>query len=596
MNYRLLCAVLTLCILCAGIPRSEASWWWPFGVDGVEYDVKFTGISPTTKKWFKELKLDKADDSNLPQTNDEVEQQAVTLAERLQKALNAKGYYDAVIRSRVDMSKKKPVIIYTIQQGPQYRISSIRIEWPGKPLFGIRTKKLTSKVGQAVDAEIIQKDGISLMTAIGKDACLLSLNVSPLLKLHTNRHAAELVFRIAHGMRADFGDTVISGTKDVSNQVILRSVKWKKGDCFDQVQVEKTRDALVQNQLLASVSIKPDTIINAQGQVPMLIDVTERVPRTIKIGGNYSTDQGAGITFGWEHRNFFGNAEKFNTDVTLAQQQQSIDNTLRIPAFLRDDQTLVLNGGIKRENTDAYTTNSITTGAGIERKLWPTLNSGIGIAYTLSKTEDTLAGNSQYGLLSFPGFLEYDTRDNVIDSRKGIYGRFAVTPYTETFGDGGQFLKNQATFQTYFSSDSKYKPTLALRVSGGSINGSKGNDIPSDIRFYAGGGGSVRGYSYQSLGPQLAGESIGGSSMLVGSTELRFRFTDTIGAVAFVDAGNAYSTTLPDLNEIMYYGAGVGARYYTPIGPLRIDVAVPLNGDKIGQNGYALYVSLGQSF
>jgi translocation and assembly module TamA len=208
-----------------------------------------------------------------------------------------------------------------------------------------------------------------------------------------------------------------------------------------------------------------------------------------------------------------------------------------------------------------------------------------------------LAGSKNtYGLLSFPGFLTYDTRDDVLDTRKGIYANVNVTPYTETFGDGGQFIKTQAVGQTYLSSNVATSPTLALKLAGGSISGGEGSDIPSDLRFYAGGGGSVRGYGYQTLGPRQNNTPVGGNSFITASVEGRLRFTEDLGGVIFADAGNVYDSSTPKTGTNLYSSAGIGVRYFTAIGPLRADVAIPLNGEEIGAPAYGLYISIGQSF
>ena len=162
-------------------------------------------------------------------------------------------------------------------------------------------------------------------------------------------------------------------------------------------------------------------------------------------------------------------------------------------------------------------------------------------------------------------------------------------------------MKGQVTAQTYFSSDITGKPTLALRGSLGSISGASATSLPANLRFYAGGGGSVRGYSYQSLSPRFNGTPIGGASLVELSTELRVRFTETLGGVVFVDGGNAYTDSVPTFGKSLYYGAGVGLRYYSPLGPLRLDVGVPLNGSNIDgsgvdETGIQFYVSLGQAF
>lgn len=605
MRHRLSLAALLCCAITAQTPCAHAAWWWPFGSDGIDYSVAIHGLDKKNKEWVESLGIDKKNEVTPPENLTELKQEAVSVAERLRKALDARGYYDAALRHEVVAGSKdkdsKPHIVFHVTPGPRYRVSAIRIDWQDKPLMGIHTEKLRITPGKFVNAASIRKDANDLLAAIGKDSCLLSLSVHPVLELRGATRNAVLRYRIEHGPKANFGPTTIDGTKEVDNIVILRSVRWKRGECFDDTKLESTHSGLMQSQLFASVKIEPDDTVDRFGEVPITITVRERVPRTITAGANYSTDQGVGITAGWEHRNFFGKGEKYNVTTALAQNEQSINNTLRLPAFMRDDQTLVLGFGIKREDQDSYTSLSLNPSATIERKLTNRLTGGIGVAYTLTQTDDELDGKNKYGLLSFPGFLTYDTRDNALDARKGWMGNLSVTPYTETFGDGGQFLKTQATVQSYFSSDSlAMKPTLALRALAGSITGAEGNDVPSDLRFYAGGGGSVRGYDFQALGPRAPGgtsnDSIGGSSVMTATAELRLRFSESFGGVAFLDAGNAYDTTYPDIGGDLYYGAGVGIRYYTAVGPLRVDIGVPLNGKDIDQTGYALYVSVGQAF
>lgn len=592
---------LLVCFLIGSSPfftaPSMAAWYWPFGDDGMDYKIKIYGLNKQNSEWVSSLKIDQRNEVTPPKTVDELNQEAVSVAEKIRKALEARGYYDALIDHKTIRKGDEHRLVFQVKQGSRYTISAIKFDWQDKKLQDLSRENLQIKEKMPVDVAAIQKDAANLLQVIGKDSCLLSLTINPLLQLHGNQHKAVLVYRIAHGPKANFGKTKIEGTKDVDKIVVLRSVDWKQGHCFQQTKLENTRNSLVQNQLFASVRVTPGNEVDRFGEVPVTITVKERVPRTISAGANYSTDQGFGITGGWEHRNVFGKGEKFTTNAGIAQNEQFINNTLRLPAFLRNDQTLVLGFGAKREDQDAYTSHSINPSATIERKLTPNLNSGIGVAYTLTKTEDILAGSSNYGLLSFPGFLTYDTRNDAIDPRRGILGNLNVTPYTETFGDGGQFLKTQTSLQTYFSNDEMaLKPTLALRAALGSITGAEGQDVPSDIRFYAGGGGSVRGYDYQSLSPRLNGEPVGGSSMMNATAEMRLRFNESFGGVAFLDAGNSYDTALPGIGKDLYYGAGVGVRYYTAIGPLRVDIAMPLNGKEINQTGYALYVSVGQAF
>ena len=592
----LLRAFATWCaVLAVAMPSAQA--FWPFDDDGIDYAIRFEGAPQAMQDWFHALKLDEPTGTNPPQNLEELRAEASVLGGKVKDALAAKGYMEAVVEPMVDAQADPPLVRIAIEPGVRYPLREIVINWPGEPLKPLDPGMLESKEGAPLDMLLLEKDAVTLHDAIAEDACLLSLSVTPKLQLFSLAREARAVFEIAHGPRADFGATAISGNRTVNDAVIERAVAWDRGGCYESAKLDSTRTRLIESQLFASVEVSAAEEPDAAGQVPMQVSVKERVMRTIGAGVQYSTDQGAGVYGSWEHRNLFGGAEKLTTSLELAQRQQGLKGTLRVPAFARDDQVLVLSSDLRRESLDAYDALTFENSAGIERDLGDHLTGGLGIGYTISQTEDTLTGTNKYGLLSLPGFLEYDTRDDVLDPRHGLLARVNATPYTETLGDGGQFLKLQLSGQHYRSSDTlPLKPTLALRASLGSITGAEGDSVPADIRYYAGGGGSVRGYSYQSLSPYFNGDPIGGSSLIELSSELRMRFTEEFGGVLFADAGNAFAADTPDFSEKLYVGVGTGVRYYSPIGPLRFDIAFPLNGEDIGEDGYQFYVSLGQAF
>ena len=597
LAWRKWCAFILLASIWAIPLPCLALSWLPFGYDGISYAIRFEGLDADMLAWMKELKLDQRTETNPPKTLEELDQEANTLAAKTKKALESKGYVEALAEPRLEQQGDASTVVISAQPGKRYSVSDVRFEWNQEALQELSEIPITSKAHAPLDMQAAQKDAETLSAAIGKNACLLSLVVTPKVRLYAAEQSAELVFEIDHGPKAHYGAVIIEGNEKVKDEVVQRAVAWKPGGCYEANKLDETRSTLIQSQLFSTVAVAPVEPVDASGLVPIKVTVKERVARTVGVGTNYSTDKGFGVTGSWEHRNLMGSAEKLNTDITLAEMEQSVGGTYRIPAFRRKDQLLAISGRLKHEDTDLYVADTLEGSVSVERKLSKRLNSGVGVGYLLTDTTDPLTGNNKYALLSLPTFLEYEGRDNTLDARKGMFGRIAATPYTETIGDGGQFVKLQATGQGYVSRDNwLYKPTMAARLSVGSIEGAKGKNVPADIRFYAGGGGSVRGYSYQSLAPQTAGIATGGASLIEASGELRARFTQDIGGVIFLDAGNSYADSVPSFSEKLYYGAGVGARYYSPIGPLRVDMAFPLNGSDIGQTGYQLYVSLGQAF
>ncbi len=580
----------------AGVGNVQAAWYWPFGDSGIDYAVELKGVEPELEAWLRELKLDKPDTSRDILTQIDLEQELSVRGERVRLALEAQGYYDGVILPRLEEGETA-VLRYDIRPGPRYRVGAVNVVWEGVPLKDVSVTVFQTKVGEPIQAQVILDDAKALLETVGRRACLLKLEVSPLVKLQEGRRVGEVVLRVRHGAVANFGPTTVSGTVRVRKDVAMRDVTWREGQCYRERLVEETRSKLIENQLFSSVSISHTAVPDSNGEVPMAITVKERAARTLRAGGSFSSDEGVVLSSGWEHRNLWGGGEKLTADLNLGQEEQGLETSLRLPDFGADTQTLVLTGGLGHEERDAYVADTFKVGASVERRLARFWRAGLGVGFNLTQTEDVLAGNSEYGLLSFPGFIEYDSRRNVLDPKRGWLANLSVTPYTETFGDGGQFVKTQGSVQTYLTGRSlPLSPTLALRAAGGSIFGAEGQDVPADIRYYAGGGGSVRGYGYQTLGPRKAGEVVGGSSFVAASAEARLRFTEEFGGVVFMDSGNAFDGTMPESDARLYSSAGVGVRYFTAIGPIRADIAVPLDGKDVGARGYAVYVSIGQSF
>lgn len=576
---------------------ASAYAFWPFSDGGIKYSIHFNNADSEMQAWFKELSLDKRKRPNPPKTLTELETETSSLADKTRKALAAKGYMEAIVDSHVDKQSEPPAIHISVEQGYRYTLEEIIVQWPDNPLTFIDTTKLLSKEGASLDMASIEADAVTIYDLIDKDSCFLSLAVTPKLQLYSASHTAKVIFSIEHGPYAKFGAPMIEGNNRVKNPVITRAIAWKQGECYKQSKTETTHANLMESQLFSSIEVMPRGNPAENNEVPMYITVKERVVRSVATGMQYSTDQGFGVYGSWEHRNLFGEAEKLNTSLSIAQHEQALKGVMRIPAFWRDNQVLVLSSSLKNQSIDAYEALTFENSAGIERPLGKHLKGGLGVGYSLSQTKDALTGTNHYALLSFPGFIEYDSRNDIMDPRHGMLLRFSATPYTETIGDGGQFLKLLGTGQYYLSSDTMaLKPTFATRLSLGSIYGAEGDNVPADIRYYAGGGGSVRGYTYQSLSPYFREEPIGGSSLIEMSGELRLRFTKELGGVLFMDVGNAYDSSTLDFSEPLYVGAGTGVRYYSPIGPLRFDIAFPLNGSDIGEDGYQLYISLGQAF
>lgn len=509
----------------------------------------------------------------------------------LLKALRAKGYYDATLRAEIDADAEPVTVVYIVAPGEPYHVSSSRIE-AADP--AVRLPDIAFAPGAPADAAALLETADAIRTAIGKDQCFLSIEVEAALELDPATHTAAALFTVTTGPKADFGALTVTGADTVDESHIRRQIPWQQGECFALSAVESVRTTLLKSQLFATADVDYGDTPDAGGQVPVTITVTERFHRTVKAGVSYMTDEGPGVSAGWEHRNFFGGAEKLDLRGVISTLEYSAETNYTEPFFLRNDQTLKLGARLAEERPDAYTSRNLNLTSMVERKLTGRITAGAGAGYRLSRVED-VNGTETYGLISFPVYGQYDSRDDVLDPRRGFVTKAETAPYVDTLGNDAMFLRTLVTGSAYFALPGPYDPVLAVRGALGSITAESTATIPADLRFYAGGGSSVRGYGYQELSPYAAGEPLGGRSLLETSAELRVKFTDTIGTAVFIDGGNAYDSQYPDFDGGIRFGAGAGLRYYTGFGPLRLDVAVPLDR-RPQDSAYQLYVSLGQAF
>jgi translocation and assembly module TamA len=335
-----------------------------------------------------------------------------------------------------------------------------------------------------------------------------------------------------------------------------------------------------------------------------MIEVSDGKQRYFGFGAEYSSLDGAGLSGYWGHRNLFGQAESLRvegkvsgigatTDVTTFDYSAGIVFTK--PGFPVPEATFESRLEAKSENPDdIYDAQSIAYSAGFSYELNDTdkLTAGGEVAYILA---DDAFGKNEYLTFSVPVGFERDARDNKLDPTEGYRATLSAKPSYEFF--------NQSIFSSFEGSISGYlglgaedRVVFAGKLSAGTLVGADElQDIPATRRFYAGGGGSVRGYSYREISPYNGDdEALGGRSYTVASFEMRVKVSDSIGIVPFLDVGTVSTEIVPDFSDIRA-GAGIGLRYATPFGPIRLDVALPLRRYDDGSQ-YGIYAGIGQAF
>ncbi len=398
------------------------------------------------------------------------------------------------------------------------------------------------------------------------------------------------------GPLAEFGDVRITGNKRVRDKYIRRKVSWSRGERFSPRQISCTFDALDRSGLFHLINIDWDEETDEHGLLPMHIHVSESKHRSVGVGFIYATEWGAGVVGEWEHRNFRGMGEEVTAKAELLRKHQTGLFRYRKPDFLCHGLDLVNTIELEREFTDSFDEQAATAAAQLHRKLTPCLHAWAGIAlkYTVSDDSDN---NRTFTLLQFPMQLRYSDADSLLDPTYGMTLNFNFTPTN-------QLLAPYLTYYTSTVDAAFYVPawwdkctTLASKLSYGSIIGAGRKDIPPPERMYAGTPLTLRGYRYLTVSPLDANNKpIGGRSLMVISLEMRRQINDEWGVVGFWEVGNVYDTVSPRFDQKQLQSAGIGVRYYTSVGPLRLDIAFPLDRRRPIDNALQVYFSIGQTF
>lgn len=567
------------------------------------YTVEAEGVSKDIAKELLALTEAQKQKDNPPPTVYLLKRRLEDDLTILVKALHARGFYDAKASASLNITQKPYRATFKLTTGEAYILQSVRVVLePRSETQDVvlpAPDTLSLGIGGAVNYETLQNGRNTVRSRIYDANCLRTVRVRPHLRVDTAAKTAEAIYRVNAGKEAKFGPISIDGLQTVKQPYVDRKIPWETGDCYKPSKVEDLQVRLLQTNLFSTSDIKVADEPLENGEYPVSLTVKERAQRTIKAGIGFATEEGLDFKPAWEHRNFFGEGEKFTLEGTISTFLQSIKGRLERPDFLQKKQTLVLESQLAQSETDAYDSTSLSALAQVSRPLGDNLTGALGVAYALKQVDDDGAnsGEATFSLVSFPSYLEHNTRDSALDPGKGHVLRGDVEPYIETLNNGDVFVKTQGTAKFYHRHESiPLKPTWAVRGTVGSIWGSANGDLPADERFYSGGGGSVRGYGYQMLGPVTDGSPDGGRSLIEFSGELRLRVTDSIGVVPFLDAGNVYNDIYPKFDGDLFYAAGLGLRYFTGFGPFRFDVAFPLDRRDEYDDEYQIYLSFGQSF
>jgi translocation and assembly module TamA len=402
---------------------------------------------------------------------------------------------------------------------------------------------------------------------------------------------------LSPGPYAVMGELELQGDSPVKFDFLRHHALWRPGQPWRQREVDLFRETLLQTGLFKSVEADPAEADGPDGRRAVTVAVDEAPPRTVGGSVNFDSNFGPGLQLSWEHRNITGWGDKLRLELPVWADLFQLAANYQRPFFLSPKQNLIMRGSILHERADSYTLKAVSAAAGVDRLLHRSLRLRLQASLETGELDEELTSPRRYRIVGWPAALEWDRVDSLLDPVKGWRVALALNPYYGHYLNDFHLLKWRLDASFYQPVAGKRTLTLAVRGALGAMTGAHAQELPASLRFYGGGGKSLRGFEYQSVGPRNAlDKPAGGDAMNEVSAELRWRWSETMGVTAFVDGGMVYEKSdWSELGRDFLWGGGLGFRYYTPIGPFRLDLATPLN-PRQEDDPFQFYLSLGQSF
>ncbi len=518
-----------------------------------------------------------------------------------QRVMRSLGYYEATFETNVAAREGQPAMVTVrVMPGRPFTLASHRFDVShdllSPPPDLTSAEKLGSPVGAAARAEAILEAEAAAIRRLKRQGYPYAEQSERDAVMNPEEATLEVNTSIAAGRQYRYGELSFDGIPDVEETYLRTYVPWEAGHLVDLEQLAAYQRRLIETGLFAAGSVTlPEEPPDGEA-APIQATMEQRPFRTVAAGARYSTDVGPGVKLEFQHRNLFGANETFKAVAETGFEEQRLDLSYIEPQFGRAGQDLIAGVSLRNLTTDAFDETAATFTLGLERELTPNLVVGAGGLIEITITESADSEGTAY-LGGLPAFAEYISTDDPLNPTEGWVVRANATPFLGHFDENFvPFLNLETSASTYFALDGDARYVLAVRGRAGSILAQELEDVPPGRRLYSGGGGSVRGYEERHIGPLGAnGDPIGGLSVLEGGVEFRARVYGDFGTAVFLEAGSVAEDTVPTFEEGVQYAAGGGLRYFSPVGPIRVDVGVPLNPRR-GDDNFIVYFSIGQAF
>lgn len=519
--------------------------------------------------------------------------------------LRSEGYYAYDVEVSVG-DGDTPSSIVQVRPGPRFQIADPTIEWlaptPDAPAQAAGEAAMNLAAGTpGRAAEVVGAEGRILAVIQKRGYADAEAAPRQVIVDHADK-TVRPTFRISSGelVRLDGIQLITRGR--TSKLWLDNLAPWKAGEAYDPEDVAELERRLLDTGVYDSVTVAlaPRQAETAADLRPVIVSLSDRARRTLELGGSYSTSEGMGLDARWTRYNVLGRADTVAAVARVSNIDSKAQLELSLPHWRRPQQTAKVRATAYNTLTDAYDETGFGVSADVQRRFrktsYLTLGGSLDVSHVEEKKAATLTSEGRdLVVLAGLGVLSLDRSDDPLDPKRGWRLETRVEPTLLSGSATLPYLKVQSQATAYLPFGEEARTVLAGRLKGGSMIGGQIPDVPASRRFYAGGGGSVRGYSYQAVGPRLSDNTPqGGLSLMEASVELRQKLTRRWSVVAFVDAGAVGTDQFPTGKDLSA-GAGLGVRYDLGFGPIRADVAIPLD-KRSGDAGVQVYLSIGQSF
>lgn len=509
-----------------------------------------------------------------------------TARDRAQRYLRAQGYYGAEIEAEIGTDGRPRL---AITAGPQFTFGTVATESPDPQATSVASEAVGALEGAVLTAQAVLDAEARGLAALRNEGWPEADAGARQVIVDHAREAGDVTFRFLPGPFTRFGGVTLQ-SEQWRDSFVRRLAGLEPGEPARAENVDAYQTRLESLSSVATADVRFGPAEN--GTRPLLVTLEPSPKHAIEATVSLSTTEGAGVSTAWSRRNLYGGDETLTLTAEIASLNQSLTAALSFPYWQRLDQRLELAAGLKSEDTDAYQQDEISAAIDLYRELNDDLDLRLGTEIDVSRVTDATGERDIYSW-RVNSALAFDQRDDPLDPRSGVQAAVLLNPGV-SFGDTeATYLQAEARASTYYSFSDHV--TAALRVRLGSIVGASVSDLPADQRFYAGGGGSARGFEYQSLSPiGPDGAPFGGLSVTELNAELRWRGEGRWGAVAFIDTAFAGASRTPEFDNLRT-GAGIGLRYYFDFAPVRLDLATPIDR-RSGEDPVHVYISIGQAF